>query len=484
MKFVFRVDATLVLGSGHIMRSMSLAHALHQRGAEIVFAVLHITEYLKDILILAGYEVKHLPLIAQDDEDADASATLACTQEVTAYVLDHYNLGARWELLVKTHAPVLALDDLGRAHDANWVLDQNFYAQPQMRYVDQLSTETKIFLGPIFALLRPEFEEARRIASVRDKGVRKVLVFLGGMDANNVTSKVLQAIEQSLPLAIHVTVIAGASHPTLPWLHDWCARRGNASLHLQVNNMAKYLLAADLAVGAGGSSTWERCACGLPSVTLCIADNQKEVIQEGMRAGFLWGFDAIPEIDDLADVLRLLQRSPSLLEHMSQQALRITDGRGAKRIADILMPRVLEVRVANLNDARKIYDWRSNPSVQKMSRNSAVFSFEDHCEWLIQSLSNPARVLLIGQHQQTEIGVVRFDIQGSRAEVSIFLAPDQSGEGLGGAFMQAAEDYLCSTYPQVRWVDAWVKDCNQSSMSMFNRLGYITQISCLEKEIA
>jgi len=484
MKFVFRADATETLGSGHIMRCMSLAHVLRQRGAEIVFVALDIPEHLAALLSSAGHEVERLPADVRGDEDSDAQATLACTRGAMAYVLDHYALGPQWERQVKAHAPVLALDDLGRPHESNWVLDQNFYAQPQARYAGQLTPETSPLLGPAYALLRPEFEAGQRRAAVRDQGIRNILVSLGGMDADQITGKALRAIELSLPLDVQVAVIVGASYPALDWIQNWCSHRGNASVHVQVHDMDKYLLAADLAIGAGGSSTWERCACGLPTVTLCLADNQREVIREGIAAGFLWGFDSVPAVEELADVLRVLYRAPGQLAHMSRHALSITDARGAKRVADVLMLRSVQVRTATLDDARKIYDWRSDPGVQGVSRTSAAFSFEDHCDWLKRTLANPNRILLIGQHEQADIGVVRFDVESDRAEVSIFLAPHLAGAGLGGAMLQAAEAHLRTVRPDVQRLDAWVNEGNQSSLNMFNRLGYSTRISRLEKEIA
>ena len=248
--------------------------------------------------------------------------------------------------------------------------------------------------------------------------------------------------------------------------------------------MTPHLLSADLAIGAGGSSTWERCACGLPTVSICLADNQREVILEGSRAGFLWGIDHVPTADELATVLRALAGAPGLVQHMSKQSLKVTDARGADRVADLLLPRAMQVRHATAEDARMIYEWRTSPEVMGASRTAASFTFKDHLAWLERVLHDPQRLLLIGIHNGREVGVVRFDIDGDRAEVSIFLAPGTMGAGLGRALLAAGEVKLRHKHPQVYRVDAWVNSDNPRSSQLFLHLGYTHRISRLEKEFA
>jgi UDP-2,4-diacetamido-2,4,6-trideoxy-beta-L-altropyranose hydrolase len=482
VRFLFRADAGQAIGLGHVMRCLSLANALQDRGAKACFVVLDLPAHLESFLKAQGHEVRRLPEAVRGDELADARATLDGQQSMVACVVDHYQLGRDWEAEVMVQAPVLALDDLGRSHSSRWLLDQNYYADPQARYATCCPSDVQRLLGPSFALLRGEFEHARASARVRDGFVQHVLVFLGGMDAGNLTAIALKAIELGLSPGVQVTIIAGASHPDLPGLQAWCDSRGLAALHVQVNDMTPHLLSADLAIGAGGSSTWERCACGLPTVAICLADNQREVILEGARAGFLWGIDHVPSTDELATVLRALAGAPGLVQHMSRQSLKVTDARGAGRVAALLMPQAMQVRGATSGDARMIYEWRTSPEVMGASRNTASFSFKDHLAWLEGVLQDPKRLLLIGLHEGREVGVVRFDIDGDRAEVSIFLAPGSMGAGLGRAMLIAGECSLRDKHPQVTQVDAWINADNTRSFQLFQYLGYSHRISRLEKE--
>jgi UDP-2,4-diacetamido-2,4,6-trideoxy-beta-L-altropyranose hydrolase len=484
VRYLFRADASQAIGAGHVMRCMSLAGALRARGALSCFVSLDLPAHLESLLQAQGHEVRRLPEAVRGDELDDARATLDGEQAVTACVVDHYQLGLAWETAVMAHAPVLALDDLGRPHASRWLLDQNHYADPQARYEARCPVHVQHLLGPSFALLRSEFALARSHARIRDGEVRHVLVFLGGMDAGNLTAMALQAIDLGLPSSVQVTVIAGASHPDLPGLQAWCDHRGNAQLQVQVSDMTPHLLAADMAIGAGGSSTWERCACGLPTVAICLANNQREVILEGARAGFLWGIDHVPSAGELATVLKALSGAPGLVQHLSRQALQVTDARGAGRVADLLMPKTVQVRPATSADVRMIYDWRTSPEVMGASRNTASIPFEDHCAWMERVLRDPQRLLLIGLHDGREAGVVRFDIDGHRAEVSIFLAPGKMGAGLGRALLTAGEARLRLEHPQVTHVDAWVNADNPRSFQLFQHLGYSHRISRLEKDFA
>lgn len=466
------------------MRCMSLANALQARGAHACFVSLDLPAHLESVLQAQGHEVRRLPEAVRGYELGDARATLDGEQSLVACVVDHYELGLAWEAEVMAHAPVLALDDLGRSHTSRWMLDQNYYADQQARYATGCPASVQRLLGPSFALLRSEFAHARASASVRDGVLRHVLVFLGGMDAGNLTATALNAIDLGLSPGVQVTVIAGASHPDLPGLQAWCDARGLAALHVQVSDMTPHLLSADLAIGAGGSSTWERCACGLPTVAICLAANQREVILEGARAGFLWGIDHVPSTDELAIVLRALAGAPGLVQHMSERSLQVTDARGAGRVAELLLPKYMQVRDATFGDARMIYEWRTSPEVMGASRNAASFPFEDHVAWLEQVLQDPQRLLLIGLYDGREVGVVRFDVNGYRAEVSIFLAPGTMGAGLGRALLVAGEHRLRDKHPQVTLIDAWVNADNPRSFHLFQHLGYTHRISRLEKEFA
>ena len=180
--------------------------------------------------------------------------------------------------------------------------------------------------------------------------------------------------------------------------------------------------------------------------------------------------------------MQALAGAPGLVQHLSRQSLKMTDARGAGRVAELLIPKAMQVRQATSNDARMIYEWRTAPEVLGASRKTSSFSFEEHSAWLERVLQDPQRLLMIGLHEGREVGVVRFDIDNGRADVSIFLASEAIGTGLGRALLAAGEAMLRHAHPQVTRVDAWVNADNPRSFQLFQHNGYTHQISRLEKE--
>ncbi len=223
------------------------------------------------------------PLQAQG---ADAQACLQALGGSPAWdwlVVDHYGLGPPWETAMRaaTHR-LLAIDDLARAHDCDVLLDVNHFEHAQARYQGRLPAAAVVLTGPRYALLRPDFESHRRDVQPRSGPVRRLLILLGGMDADNVTGRAIEAID-CLPQArdIDVDVVIGAAHPARALLESLAASRPRLYLHVQSNEIAALCARADLAIGAGGGTTWERCCLGLPTLALCLAPNQREVLAAG-----------------------------------------------------------------------------------------------------------------------------------------------------------------------------------------------------------
>jgi UDP-2,4-diacetamido-2,4,6-trideoxy-beta-L-altropyranose hydrolase len=356
MRVALRADADAAIGSGHVMRGLTLAAALRARGAAVTFICADGPGHLGGRIEAAGFGTAWIA--AGLGESDDAAATQAALQPALGpnghsgcdlLLVDHYRLGIAWETALRPACRHLAaLDDLAdRAHDVDLLLDQNL-GRRASDYARLLPPHTRRLIGPAHALLRPEFAAARTASLARRAGVarwRHLLVSLGGADPQQATLRVLQALKASsgcsLPADATVTVVLGAlaaTHaavaallPTLP-----CATR----LLVDVADMAALLAEADLAIGAAGGSAWERCCLGLPSALLVLADNQRPGTQALVDAGAAL---ALGEVGDLPGTLPLaLQQLAGLagtgqLQAMSEAAAAITDGLGAARVADALL---------------------------------------------------------------------------------------------------------------------------------------------------
>jgi UDP-2,4-diacetamido-2,4,6-trideoxy-beta-L-altropyranose hydrolase len=472
------------MGSGHVMRCLCLADGLAQKGASVSFVSRALPEHLAALIVAHGHSVTRLTSQASMDEERDAQQTIAAVDPADLIILDHYGLGYSWEVALRGHGQLLVIDDLARPHHCDWLLDQNFHQNADERYDGQVPPDCRRLLGPQYALLRDEFHNQRKRISPREGPVRHLLVFLGGMDADNVTSKVLAAIDRVPCDPLSVDVVIGPTHSARESIAHWCETRPNTSLHIGVNNMAELFARADLAIGAGGSTTWERCTLGLPTFALCLADNQRELLEQGARAGFVYAPEiAIGNIDAIALHLQALIDHAGLRNHLSVTGMTLVDGLGCDRVVAALKPSEIVLRQATMDDADQLLEWRNQPLVRAASRETGVIDSTIHRSWLTSVLRDPDRFLLIGEYSGEDIGVLRFDRTGEEAEVSIYLAPGQNGRGFGLALMKAGEAWLRHHEPRILNLLAVVQDGNRASQNLFDRAGYEKQSIHYKKRI-
>lgn len=509
MKVALRTDASERIGTGHLMRCLTLADALRAGGARTRFVCRPLAGGLGELVTGRGHELVCLPpggglasvgttgaigsgndeggaaidaglrhaawLGATQSEDAEATlAALAGDGDWDWIVVDHYALDSRWEGRLRSCARrILAIDDLAdRRHDCDALLDQNFHADSHARYAGLLPDHCVRLLGPRHALLRPEFPAAR--ARLRERGdvVRRVLVFFGGIDERNLTAVALDALDAT-GFPGDVDVVIGAGHPQRAPLAARCAARERTALHVQVANMADLVASADVGIGAAGVATWERCALGLPTLAVSVASNQDELLRDAARDGLLLG----PEIDAsdpaaLALHLRALVDNPSLRAHLARRGMEAVDALGTARVARVLLQPEVVVRPATQADARDLFEWRNAPEVRRFSRDGAPIEWESHRRWMDAVLADPQRALLVGSAGETAVGVVRYDLAGDEAEVSIHLAPGQAGRGQGRALLDAAGRWLVARHPEVKIVAAEVLAGNDASHRLFTGCGF------------
>jgi UDP-2,4-diacetamido-2,4,6-trideoxy-beta-L-altropyranose hydrolase len=335
------------------MRCLTLADELKKQGAQIRFISRNLPAHLRIMLTEKGME--YLPLSIDDASEAqdelahaswlgtsqsqDAQATVqALSNNLWDWiVVDHYALDERWEKAVRASCKkLMAIDDLAdRQHDCDVLLDQNYYADMQMRYIGKVPEHCQLLLGPRYALLREEFRTLRDKVKVRDGDVKKILVFFGGVDYGNYTSLAIQALAE-LNIEVKVDVVIGAQHPNQEDVKIACNNHG-FSYHVQTDRMAELMVNADLAIGAGGTASWERCCLGLPSIVICIAVNQRKMIVDGAEAGFFYWVESKANlIDSLKCHLKALTENPALIKHMSILGLHLVDGNGMKGICTAL----------------------------------------------------------------------------------------------------------------------------------------------------
>ncbi|MCM5679014.1 UDP-2,4-diacetamido-2,4,6-trideoxy-beta-L-altropyranose hydrolase [Schlegelella sp. S2-27] len=361
-KAVFRVDASLQIGTGHVMRCLTLAELLRTQGVECHFVCREHAGHLLDVVARRGHEVHRLPMAERPDSmesrqlpahagwlggtwqlDAHQTGAVLAATRPQWLVVDHYALDARWESAVRSAAGrVLVVDDLAdRRHDCDVLVDQTLGRQSK-EYEHLVPSSCRCLTGASYALLRPEFAQLRPESLARRRGqmrLQHVVITMGGVDRDNAAGRVLQALDRcTLPEDSHITVVMG---PTAPWLlrvqEQAAAMRWPTQVLVDVHDMARLMATADVAIGAAGSTSWERCCLGVPTLMLVLADNQRGVAEalEAAGAAIVLG-DADAGPDRIGAALQDLTDNPRLRQ-MIERAGAVTDGRGAVAVSSCML---------------------------------------------------------------------------------------------------------------------------------------------------
>ncbi|RAR56779.1 UDP-2,4-diacetamido-2,4,6-trideoxy-beta-L-altropyranose hydrolase [Onishia taeanensis] len=364
---VFRADASLEIGTGHIMRCLTLAEALRKQGAECHFLCREHAGHLIDAIEARGFNAHRLLdeslyrtsaptrdlqpdhahwLGTSWESDAEACGPLIVQLAPDWLVVDHYALDARWEAAVlPEQTRLLVIDDLAdRAHCAHLLLDQNLGREAE-DYIGLVPAECRVLAGPQFALLRPEFAERRESSLARrhrHPAVKRLLISLGGVDKDNSTGQVLDALNAcDLPNDLEITVVMGA---TAPWLEEVKTRAvelpWSTEVVVNVSDMARRMAEADLAIGAAGSTTWERCCLGLPTLMLVLAENQQHIAQSLHNAGAaltLGSIDSSAWKPQLQEYIAKSVFESAYRQTLTCDAANVTNGTGVSTLVGLML---------------------------------------------------------------------------------------------------------------------------------------------------
>lgn len=496
MRVVFRTDAAFHVGTGHVMRCLTLANALRAMGWQTLFICRDHEGHLADTVRQQGHEcilLPHpsLPVIKQPDPSAlpphagwlgEAWPTdLQQTRDALAgckpdwLVVDHYALDARWESPLRDIVGrIFVIDDLAdRPHDCELLLDQTLGREPE-DYTKWVPAHCRILTGPHYALLRPEFARWRDYSLARRQGAPlcKLLLNLGGVDPSNMTGKVLGAMAAAgLPEGIELTVVMGLSAPHLQEVSAQAACMPvPTTVITNAGNMAELMANSDLAIGAAGATSWERCCLGLPTIMLVLADNQKQLAYSLAKNG------AVVSVHDSSSIssswlLEEMNITDERLISISYRSRNLVDGLGCDRVIRLLQDK--EISLVSLekvedSDAEYIFELQKKPGVREYFRNTAVPSWEEHKAWFSAMLSKDTSMLMKIMVNHQSVGILRLDgFDSLLPEVSIIIDPVHSGKGIGLAALQSAK---IMTRPKS--LQAMIHKSNKASHRIFSKAGF------------
>ena len=504
---LIRTDATSLIGSGHLMRCLNLAHGLRHRGQRVIFICRIHDDSIHRNLINTDFELVELPPLPPLKSTLHESYLdwLGCSQEqdlrdtllaIKSYdlnepfyaVVDHYALDSIWENAFQIYFPLvklLAIDDLAnRKHSAHYLLDSGLDVNRYSSSSELVVSSCKLYLGPQYALLSSDYSSFLPLPPVRTR-LRRILVFLGGVDSHNFTLNILEELISPSYHKFKIDVVLGSASPHKVSVSRFISNSPNISLHIGLPSLSHLIARADLAIGAGGSSAWERACLGLPSIIIPIASNQISNSHQLQRVGAAVPlfFNSVNDLTlQLRSALAHIEDNPGILQRMSTDCFQLTDGRGVQRIiTSLLGPNYpLSIRDTEFFDLYLYFWWVNDPLVRQFSINPDIISFQDHSDWFKFSISSDDILMyILLDSSGFPLGQIRFErlpaTPNSRqiVKLSLSLDPVSRGYGLSSSLLTMGIRSMLSSWSSPLMLFAQVFPSNIPSLNLFLNNGFV-----------
>jgi UDP-2,4-diacetamido-2,4,6-trideoxy-beta-L-altropyranose hydrolase len=336
-RILIRTDATARIGMGHLSRCLTLARALDRRGASTLFAMAGPSELVRRKVASAGAGLAALPAGVEPGRDLELTLELARREKACGVVLDGYQFDQTYYHGLAQRACTLLFDEMaGFRYTGDVVLNQNLHAA-ELRY--RAEPDTRLLLGPRYAVLRPEFAAARRAREHRGRA-RRLFVNFGGSDPHGLTARALAGLAMT-PGPFEVRAVVGGESPHAGLVQELAAASPHqVEVLREVGDMASVMAWAEMALSASGTNTTLEMSClGLPMVLVIQAENQRLIGEAMARHGLALQLGFWDRVDEgaMGRGVERLAADAGLRAGMSRRAMAAVDGRGAGRVADALL---------------------------------------------------------------------------------------------------------------------------------------------------
>lgn len=414
--------------------------------------------------------------VSQQQDAAECTAVLA-GDEPDWIVADHYGLDAQWERALCPHArQLMVIDDLAnRLHACDLLLDQNFSLQNDQRYAGLVPKDCRLLLGPRYALLRAEYVRHRGRMITRGASPARVFVFFGGSDPDNLTGTALEALSRPGLHHLRVDVVIGVNNVNRERLQAQASMRPDTTIHGPLPHLAGLMSEADLAIGAAGTTTWERMCLGIPSLVVSTAENQRPAAEALAQMGLIGYLGPAAQVG-VAEIAAAIHRMISGEVDLGAQSLRgrlAVDGLGTLRVAECIDPtgrRLLALRDAQAEDAALFFDWANDPEVRRQSLNTQEIAWADHRRWFQSKLDDRCSRIFVLEARSLPVGQIRFDVNDGEARVNFSLDSGYRGRDWGRSLVALGVRRMAEAGRMV--FRAEVKQTNPASAAVFARLGF------------
>jgi UDP-2,4-diacetamido-2,4,6-trideoxy-beta-L-altropyranose hydrolase len=482
---VVRADGGSYIGSGHLLRCLSVASEWQKRGGWALVATKCDREQITNRIQALGIECVLLKSSYPDPRDIGRlekilarSGSYAGASPNTWVLLDGHRFDATYQKQVKDLGVNLAvIDDLAHLdrYEADVIINHHLYAQ-SLTY--RCPRDTRMLLGPRYCLIRNAFKSwtnwQRDVVDV----AKRVLVTFGGADPHDVTSKVMRALDLVDIPDLEVKVVAGPANERFEALED-AARSSKTDIEIlwNVSDMPGLMAWAEVAVCAASTTAYEMAFMGLPGLLIMSADDQRKLGPAFAAAGAARCLGRHTDVaeKDIARELRDMLRSKTTRAAMSEVGRNLVDGEGPNRVIERLGGGRLKIRRALPGDCRAIWKLANDPGVRKYSFSKRYIEWDAHQKWFNDRMSDEScRFYVITDPEGSVAGQIRFDVSDEEAEVSVSVISDKRGLGLGSMVIGMGVREL-TTDTRVKTIHSYVNPENMASIKAFEKSGFVSK---------
>jgi UDP-2,4-diacetamido-2,4,6-trideoxy-beta-L-altropyranose hydrolase len=491
-QLIIRADATQKIGTGHLMRCLALAQAWSAEGGRVTFVSHCDSEALSQRIREEGYGL--VLLERPHPEPGDLNTVIRFLGGLkdhplpTWVVLDGYHFDGYYQKSIKNSGvKLLVIDDYNHmpGYHADILLNQNIGSE---RLPYTYDSKTVALLGTTYALLRREFLDWKGFIEGHDYQNRNILLTMGGVDSENITLKSIKAVQHAGLKDTEIDIVMGPSNPNVDEVKLEIERAAKAKTidplcyHLHKNpNMPEIMAKAGLAISSGGSTCWELCFFGVPSILIVAAENQRGIVsglaQVGVALSLGWHAD-IHEFE-LSSELRSLFHDTEKRRFMSRLARALVDGKGCGRVMKMMKwvesdPRHvnIELRKATGDDAFQLWRLANDPDVRCNSFSPEPIPYDQHVRWFDAKLKSNDTIIYVMEVSKVILAQIRYDNKGTTAEISYAVAPAFRGRGLGCRILKTTWEDACRELGVENTLGI-VKKSNKSSVFSFIKAGFI-----------
>ena len=483
-----RVDANSAVGTGHLHRCLNIAAELSLHGHDVTLLSgqhseihepnqhapsLRMATLASSISTFSSGDGSSSTPLGEIVDDAESTAATVVQSDIDTVIVDHYSITDAWVSSVKnrTGCRVMVIDDVARHWPSADVLLDSAMGSRE-RYAHLASSSVTLF-GPSYVPLNQKYKTFAGREAI-DSAVIRLVIFFGGVDAPDATGRALAELSSVTRRHLRLRVVVGEQNTKRAELIQQF-QNGNVEFARPADSMFSHLVDSDIALGAGGTTTWERLCVGIPSISIAIAENQVSMSQELDLRGCLRFLGRLDETQpgSIREAVETMADDRLAREAMALKGRTLVDGFGTARIREILSPSGTEhfsLRDVRADDCLTLFRWVNDPAARRASLHSDEVGWQAHRTWFSGLLENPDRVIFIAEVHGMPIGQIRLERVEGRIRLSYSVDPTQRGRGIGRWLVEQGVRRI-----RQRWSEpvlAEVRVENEPSLRIFRALGF------------